>query len=115
GVFAIGDAAVEKDHPLGPLAQVANQQGKASTFRCDYLAKCFSRHSDGRSLLSNDAVPPFRYRHLGSMAQVGEWRALVDLKAGSLRKPGGGGPIFSGFLAFVTWRSAYWTKTVRCA
>ena len=28
GVFAMGDAAVNPDNPLGPLAQVADQQGK---------------------------------------------------------------------------------------
>lgn len=30
GVFALGDAAVNPKQPLGPLAQVADQQGKAS-------------------------------------------------------------------------------------
>lgn len=28
GVFAIGDVAVDPEKPLGPLAQVADQQGK---------------------------------------------------------------------------------------
>ena len=28
GVFAMGDAAVDPEKPLGPLAQVADQQGK---------------------------------------------------------------------------------------
>lgn len=28
GVFAMGDAAVNPQNPLGPLAQVADQQGK---------------------------------------------------------------------------------------
>lgn len=28
GVFALGDAAVNPENPLGPLAQVADQQGK---------------------------------------------------------------------------------------
>lgn len=30
GVFALGDAAVDPDNPLGPLAQVADQQGKVT-------------------------------------------------------------------------------------
>jgi len=30
GVFAMGDAAVNPENPLGPLAQVADQQGKVS-------------------------------------------------------------------------------------
>ncbi|CAM9452448.1 unnamed protein product [Phaeothamnion confervicola] len=46
------------------------------------------------------------------MAQVGEWRGVVDLtdvgKQGKQRHYG----FLEGFLAFVTWRSAYWTKTV---
>lgn len=28
GVYAMGDAAIEPGRPLGPLAQVADQQGK---------------------------------------------------------------------------------------
>ncbi|CAN0543962.1 unnamed protein product [Ectocarpus sp. 8 AP-2014] len=28
GVFAMGDAAANPENPLGPLAQVADQQGK---------------------------------------------------------------------------------------
>lgn len=30
GVFAMGDAAIEPERPLGPLAQVADQQGKVN-------------------------------------------------------------------------------------
>lgn len=30
GVFAMGDAAINPEKPLGPLAQVADQQGKVS-------------------------------------------------------------------------------------
>ena len=33
GVFAMGDAAVNPDNPLGPLAQVADQQGKVGSLR----------------------------------------------------------------------------------
>lgn len=35
GVFAMGDAAVDPEKPLGPLAQVADQQGKV---RVDVLS-----------------------------------------------------------------------------
>ncbi|CAM9190297.1 unnamed protein product [Laminaria digitata] len=106
GVFAMGDAAVDPEKPLGPLAQVADQQGK-------YLAKLLSNADP----LSGD-MPPFHYRHLGSMAQVGDWKAIADFKgigsssgAGTSEK----GPLLGGFLAFATWRSAYWTKTVSIA
>ncbi|CAM9254090.1 unnamed protein product [Pylaiella littoralis] len=107
GVFAMGDAAVNPDNPLGPLAQVADQQGK-------YLAKCFSQTNP----LDVD-TPPFNYRHLGSMAQVGDWKAIADLKGigggGGDGNSKAAGPVLEGFLAFATWRSAYWTKTVSVA
>ncbi|CAM9266290.1 unnamed protein product [Scytosiphon promiscuus] len=107
GVFAMGDAAVDPANPLGPLAQVADQQGK-------YLAKSFSKGT-----IQDDAdTPPFNYRHLGSMAQVGDWKAIADFK-GIGGGDGGGkaasGPVLEGLLAFATWRSAYWTKTVSIA
>ncbi|CAM9562675.1 unnamed protein product [Ectocarpus sp. 12 AP-2014] len=105
GVFAMGDAAANPENPLGPLAQVADQQGK-------YLAKCFSKSSDP----GHSDMPPFHYRHLGSMAQVGDWKAIADLKGvGGGGGDKAGGPVLDGFLAFATWRSAYWTKTVSVA
>lgn len=100
GVFAMGDAAIESERPLGPLAQVADQQGK-------YLATWFSKMDP----LADDILP-FEYRYLGSMAQVGDWKAVADLTGVGGSK---GGPVVDGFLAFLTWRSAYWTKTVSIA
>eukprot|EP00752_Nemacystus_decipiens_P002841 g2647.t1 len=101
GVFAMGDAAVNPENPLGPLAQVADQQGK-------YLAKWMSKADP-----VDPNIPPFKYRHLGSMAQVGDWKAIADLKGVAGAKSAG--PTLDGFLAFATWRSAYWTKTVSVA
>lgn len=72
-----------------------------------YLAEIFS---SGDPLAAG--TPPFQYRYLGSMAQVGDWKAVADLKGIGGPK---GGPILEGFVAFLTWRSAYWTKTVRYA
>lgn len=80
-VYALGDCAVAKDRPLAMLAQVANQQGK-------YLAKS----------LNKGKFAPFEYRFMGSMAQLGTWKAVVDLD----------GSTVSGFAAFLAWRSAYW-------
>ncbi|CAM9106009.1 unnamed protein product [Ascophyllum nodosum] len=105
GVFAMGDAAVNPQKPLGPLAQVADQQGK-------YLAKLFSKLDP----LTEDN-PPFHYRYLGSMAHVGGWKAVAEFKGigssgDSVSKPG---LSLEGILAFATWRSAYWTKTVSIA
>ena len=83
-VFALGDCAVCSQQPLAMLAQVANQQGK-------YLAKCLNSNNQS-------SVKPFRYIFLGSMAQLGTWNAVADLK----------GPKVTGLAAFLAWRSAYW-------
>jgi NADH dehydrogenase FAD-containing subunit len=59
-------------------AQVANQQGR-------YLASVFNMHRVGvqpdpasRNGLPA-AVPPFKYRHLGSFAYVGADKAVLEL------------------------------------
>lgn len=70
-----------------------------------YLAKWFSKMDP----LSAE-IPPFQYRSLGSMAQVGDWKAVADLKGVG---GAGKGPVMEGLVVFFTWRSAYWTKTVR--
>lgn len=84
-VFAIGDCAVNKDKPLTMLAQVANQQGA-------HLAKC----------LNAGLEKDFTYKFLGAMASLGTFKAVADLD----------GPKLKGVLAFLTWRSAYWTMLV---
>eukprot|EP00090_Calanus_glacialis_P022967 TRINITY_DN35350_c0_g1_i1.p1 TRINITY_DN35350_c0_g1~~TRINITY_DN35350_c0_g1_i1.p1 ORF type:complete len:463 (+),score=155.26 TRINITY_DN35350_c0_g1_i1:160-1389(+) len=81
GVYALGDCAVSQDRPLAMLAQVANQQGK-------YLGKVFNK----------DMEKPFNYIFMGSMAQLGTWKAVADLN----------GPTVTGLTAFLAWRSAYW-------
>eukprot|EP00092_Neocalanus_flemingeri_P013049 GFUD01014061.1.p1 GENE.GFUD01014061.1~~GFUD01014061.1.p1 ORF type:complete len:468 (+),score=122.49 GFUD01014061.1:108-1511(+) len=80
-VYALGDCAVSQTRPLAMLAQVANQQGK-------YLGKVFNK----------DLEKPFKYVFMGSMAQLGTWKAVADLN----------GPTVTGLAAFVAWRSAYW-------
>jgi len=81
GAYALGDCAVSQDRALAMLAQVANQQGK-------YLGKVFN----------NDLDKPFNYIFMGSMAQLGTWKAVADLN----------GPTVTGLAAFIAWRSAYW-------
>lgn len=45
GVFAMGDAAVDPEKPLGPLAQVADQQGKVREYVLSFVASFFvARH-----------------------------------------------------------------------
>ena len=89
--FAIGDCAAHKENPLPMLAQVANQQGK-------HLADIFNK---------NDLERPFKFQFRGSMAQLGLFQAVADLPLGGAK--------LTGFAAFLTWRSAYWTLTVSIA
>lgn len=97
-VYALGDCAISKTEALAPLAQVANQQGA-------YL---------GKLLNSGDDPVPFKYTHFGSMCQVGNWDAVIDTsKAGLQGFSRKDAPkAFTGFFAFIAWRSAYWTRTV---
>jgi len=91
-VYAIGDCALPVKMNLPPTAQVAQQQGK-------YLVKLLNK------MVGNKEHPkqkPFIYHHQGMMAYLGMNVALLDA-------PYVKG---SGFLAWVFWRSAYFTKLV---
>ena len=88
-VYAIGDCARMEDQDLPSTAQVAQQQGK-------YLARHLNRHAQGKE------TPPFKYKHMGMMAYIGEQRALADLKNVKGH----------GFTTWLFWRSAYLTKLV---
>ena len=108
-VFALGDCATHQHKQLPPLAQVAQQQGA-------YLAKLlngFDTHVD-QSHIHNDidtsGTGGTKYAHLGSMASVGDWKAVFD--AGDAIGIKGASPKSKGFLAFILWREAYWTKAV---
>eukprot|EP00835_Amoeboradix_gromovi_P002283 NODE_126_length_18761_cov_0.476262.p3 type:complete len:406 gc:universal NODE_126_length_18761_cov_0.476262:17008-18225(+) len=86
GVYAIGDCASSVPSSLPQTAQVAAQEGI-------YLA----------SQLNNLAPRPFEYRHLFTMAYIGSWKSIID-------KPGVGR--LHGTIAWLIWRSAYFTQTV---
>ncbi|MCI08951.1 NAD(P)H dehydrogenase B2 [Trifolium medium] len=51
---------------------------------------------------------PFVYKHLGSMATIGRYKALVDLR----QSKEGKGLALAGVLSFFIWRSAYITRVV---
>ncbi|XP_057764594.1 internal alternative NAD(P)H-ubiquinone oxidoreductase A1, mitochondrial-like [Salvia miltiorrhiza] len=104
-VFAIGDCAgfVEGvGRPVLPaLAQVAERQGK-------YLVELFNRvgkQGGGKDVPLGD---PFVYKHLGSMASVGRYKALVDLRQSKNAK----GLSLAGFISWFIWRSAYLTRVI---
>ncbi|KAI4305289.1 hypothetical protein L6164_028661 [Bauhinia variegata] len=109
-VFSIGDCSgyVESTGKptLPALAQVAERQGK-------YLAKLLNKIGEaggGRADSAKDIEfgEPFVYRHLGSMATLGRFRALVDLREDKDAK----GISLAGFVSWFIWRSAYLTRVV---
>ncbi|OAY83538.1 internal alternative NAD(P)H-ubiquinone oxidoreductase A1, mitochondrial-like [Ananas comosus] len=109
-VFAIGDCSgylESTGKPVLPaLAQVAERQGK-------YLASLLNRISKAGGGYANTAADidlgdPFVYRHLGSMATVGRYKALVDLRKSKEAK----GLSLAGFISWFIWRSAYLTRVI---
>lgn len=105
GIFAIGDASAST---FAPTAQVASQQGY-------YLARLMNRiseelHEDAikrkQGIPSNLAESKlndsnkFDYKHWGSLAYVGDNRAIADLTSYKS----------SGLITFVFWRSVYVSK-----
>ncbi|EWM30090.1 Pyridine nucleotide-disulfide oxidoreductase, NAD-binding domain protein [Nannochloropsis gaditana] len=107
GVFAVGDCAISETRPLPCLAQVAQQQAK-------YLGGVLNKYSEPHV---NKEVPPFEYRHLGSMAQLGMWKGVVDSAKLDDKKGDEDGKksVLTGWTAFLLWRAAYWTKSVSWA
>ncbi|KAJ9698702.1 hypothetical protein PVL29_007659 [Vitis rotundifolia] len=85
-IFAIGDCSgflESTGKPVLPaLAQVAERQGK-------YLAEQLNRIGKAGGGYANRARDmefgePFVYKHLGSMASLGRYKALVDLRQGKV-------------------------------
>ncbi|KAJ6409083.1 hypothetical protein OIU84_008722 [Salix udensis] len=109
-VFAIGDCSgflESTGKPVLPaLAQVAERQGK-------YLANLLNKigkDGGGRSNSGKEVElgGPFVYRHLGSMATIGSYKALVDLRQSKDAK----GLALKGFASWFIWRSAYLTRVI---
>ncbi|GAB4831281.1 Internal alternative NAD(P)H-ubiquinone oxidoreductase A1, mitochondrial [Ancistrocladus abbreviatus] len=109
-VFAIGDCAGFLEETgrkvLPALAQVAEREGK-------YLLELFNRmgKQNGGKAHSAKDIPlgePFVYKHLGSMASVGRYKALVDLRESKDAR----GISVAGFFSWLIWRSAYLTRVL---
>lgn len=81
-LFVVGDLAhtAIDGQPLPGTAAVAMQQG-------DYMAEAVAQRLQGQ------AVGPFKYFDLGSMAVIGRHEAVVDM----------GFAKFSGFFAWLAW------------
>src|SRR4051812_19289826 len=67
-VFAVGDTATIADasgNPVPGIAPAAKQEGR-------YVAALI------KARLSGGTLPPFRYKHAGSLAQIGKRKAVID-------------------------------------
>lgn len=91
---------------LPALAQVAEREWK-------FLGELFCRiekQNGGKAFCSKD-IPlgnPYVYKHLGSMASVGHYKGLVDLR----QSKGTNGISHAGFVSWLVWRYAYLTRVV---
>lgn len=86
-VFAVGDTVTIKDpdgNPVPGIAPAAKQEGR-------YVAALIKARLDGKTL------PPFRYKHAGSLAQIGKKKAVIDFGWLKLR----------GSLAWWIWGLAH--------
>ena len=82
-IFVIGDLANYKHQngkPLPGVAPVAMQQGR-------YVAKLI------RARLAGETLPAFHYRNRGTLATIGRYKAVADLRFARL----------SGLLAWLIW------------
>ncbi|KAJ7520783.1 hypothetical protein O6H91_19G022600 [Diphasiastrum complanatum] len=109
-VYAIGDCSgyLPKTGKtvLPALAQVAERQGNYLAKSLNAIAKAGgSRAGSASDLQKGD---PFEYHHLGSMATVGRYKALVDLRESKQAK----GITWGGFMSWLVWRSAYLTRVI---
>jgi NADH:ubiquinone reductase (H+-translocating) len=86
-IFAVGDTvtiADSKGNPVPGIAPAAKQQGR-------YVASLI------RARLNGGTLPPFKYKHAGSLAQIGKRKAVIDFGRIKLR----------GNLAWWIWGIAH--------
>src|SRR5437667_6199409 len=86
-IFAVGDTVLIADpdgKPVPGIAPAAKQQGR-------YVAESI------QARLRGGKVAPFRYKHAGSLAQIGKRKAVIDLGRFKLR----------GSLAWWIWGIAH--------
>jgi NADH dehydrogenase len=86
-IFAVGDTVTIADdngNPVPGIAPAAKQQGR-------YVASLIKARLNGGTL------PPFRYKHAGSLAQIGKRKAVIDFGRIKLR----------GNLAWWIWGIAH--------
>ncbi|PQP96218.1 internal alternative NAD(P)H-ubiquinone oxidoreductase A1 mitochondrial [Prunus yedoensis var. nudiflora] len=109
-VYSIGDCSgfVESTGKptLPALAQVAERQGKYLANLLNKIGKAGGGRANGAKEYKYE--DPFVYKHLGSMATLGRYKALVDLR----QSKDGKGLALAGFTSWFIWRSAYLTRVL---
>ncbi|KAH8833800.1 hypothetical protein DL96DRAFT_1666819 [Flagelloscypha sp. PMI_526] len=95
-VFVIGDASIDTTQILPATAQVANQQAK-------YLTKKLNKLVKGKP-----SPNEFEFHSQGSLAYIGNWKAIYDGPSSNNTRVSQE----TGRLAWLLWRSAYFTMTL---
>ncbi|KAG2007219.1 ndb1 (nad(p)h dehydrogenase b1) [Coprinopsis cinerea AmutBmut pab1-1] len=96
-VWTIGDAGTVVDAPLPATAQVASQKAKYMVKKLNKLAK------------DREHNVPFTFHNQGSLAYVGNWKAIYEKPSGPAAETKEG---LQGRSAWLLWRSAYFTMTL---
>eukprot|EP00004_Rigifila_ramosa_P011865 TRINITY_DN2541_c0_g2_i2.p1 TRINITY_DN2541_c0_g2~~TRINITY_DN2541_c0_g2_i2.p1 ORF type:complete len:349 (+),score=110.33 TRINITY_DN2541_c0_g2_i2:643-1689(+) len=95
------ETAPEKTTETTPAKTTETTPGKTTTTNVATTTSTTTPENTPKTPGSENAtvseIPPFVYVHKGSLAYVGDDRAIVDLK----------GHLFAGQLSNVLWRSAY--------
>ncbi|KAJ3109634.1 hypothetical protein HDU97_003108 [Phlyctochytrium planicorne] len=120
-VYALGDCATVKGTSLPCTAQVANQKG---AWLCKALNEVGRKYPEEDNSTALKRLQPFNYKHQGSLAYLGKWKAIADLKppSGLAPKKEEGEDVekkrslnfipSTGVGAWLFWRSAYFTMSV---
>ncbi|KAJ3216582.1 hypothetical protein HDU67_009277 [Dinochytrium kinnereticum] len=133
-VYAVGDCATVQGTSLPCTAQAANQKaawlvkGNSSGSTSESLSLLTALNEIGRKYPDDDSnmalkrLSPFNYKHQGSLAYLGKWKAIADLKAppDAAKKDGDDAGKkrnlsfipSTGVGAWLFWRSAYFTMSV---
>ncbi|KAL3740233.1 hypothetical protein ACJRO7_021504 [Eucalyptus globulus] len=112
--FESGDCAgflEQTERPvLLALAQVQSPFIEREGKFLEELLRRIGKQNGGKTFCSKD-IPlgdPFVYRYLGSMASVGRYKVLVNLR----KSKDTNGILHVGFVSWLVWRSAYLTRVV---
>ncbi|VVA90318.1 unnamed protein product [Arabis nemorensis] len=109
-VFAIGDCSgyleTTGKPTLPALAQVAEREGKYLSNLLNEIGKAHGGRANSAKEI--ELGVPFVYKHMGSMATIGRYKALVDLRESKDAK----GISMTGFVSWFIWRSAYLTRVI---